>query len=177
MNQRRNTLRHANHSYTQPGAYFITICAHKGIPVFGCIVDERMELNPLGRIAHRAWLDLPNRHTHIKVDPFVIMPNHVHALIWIQAEITEGSTAREYGNPVAGSISMLVTAYKGAVTKKANNANEMPGPSLWQRNFYDRIVRSERELANVQEYIRTNPVRWQKDQLHPDAPPNSFNQW
>lgn len=177
MKQRRNSLRHANHSYTQPGAYFITICAHKGISVFGRVVNDSMELNVLGRIAHQAWLDLPGRHAHISVDPFVIMPNHVHALIWVQADVSEGSTAREYSKPVAGSISTLINAYKGAVTKMANNANLMSGSSLWQRSFYDRIVRSERELANVQEYIRTNPARWQKDQLHPDARPNSFNQW
>ena len=177
MKKRRNSLRHPNHSYTQPGAYFITICAYKGMPVFGHIVDDGMELNALGRIAQRVWLELPSRHTYITVDPFVIMPNHVHALIWIQAEVAEGSTAREYGKPVAASIPTLVNAYKGSVTKMADNAGLVKGPALWQRNFYDRIVRSERELVNVQEYIRTNPARWQQDQLHPDAPPNSFNQW
>ena len=72
---------------------------------------------------------------------------------------------------------MIINAYKGAVTKTAMNAGLIPGPPLWHRNFYDRIVRDDRELANIQEYIRTNPARWMDDQLHPDSPPNSFNQW
>lgn len=156
MKQRRNSLRHPNHSYTQPGAYFITICAYKGMSVFGRVVDGQMELNPLGRIAHQAWLDLSTRNTYIQVEPFVVMPNHVHALIWIRTEAAEGDTAREYGKPVAGSIPTLVNAYKGAVTKMANNARLTPGPSLWQRNFYDRIVRSERELVNVQDIANPN---------------------
>ncbi|MBX3001595.1 MAG: hypothetical protein KF893_23940 [Caldilineaceae bacterium] len=130
MKQRRNSLRHPNHSYTQPGAYFITICAHKGISFFGRVVSDVMELNVLGRIIHQRWLDLPNRHPHIKLDPFVIMPNHVHALIWIQMEIAEGSTAREYDKPIAGSISTLVNAHKGAVTKMAGNAGLLIGPTL-----------------------------------------------
>lgn len=177
MKRRRNSLRHSHHDYTRPGAYFITICAHKGISIFGRIVDAAVDLNPLGQIAHQAWLDLPSRHHHIDVDPFVIMPNHVHALIWIRVEGPTTGTAREFGKAVAGSISTLVNAYKVAVTKTAINAGLIPGPPLWQGNFYDRIVRDERELANIQEYIRTNPARWLDDQLHPDAPPNSFNQW
>lgn len=177
MKQRRNSLRHPHYDYTETGAYFITICAHKGISIFGRIVDTTMQLNPLGHIAHQAWLDLPSRHPHIGVEPFVIMPNHVHALVWILTEIVTKGSAREYGKPIAGSISTVVNAYKVSVTKLAISAGLIPGPPLWQRNFYDRIVRDERELANIQEYIRTNPARWLGDQLHPDAPPNSFNQW
>ena len=94
MKQRRNSLRHPDHDYTRPGAYFITICAHKGVSVFGRIVDKDMLLNPLGKIAHQAWLDLPARHPQIKVDTFVIMPNHVHVLLWILGEIAAGETGR-----------------------------------------------------------------------------------
>ena len=74
MKRRRNSLRHPDHDYTRPGAYFITICAYKGNALFGQIVDGVMQLNPLGLIAHQAWLDLPKRHSHLSVDPFVIMP-------------------------------------------------------------------------------------------------------
>ena len=177
MKRRRNSLRHPTYDYTRPGAYFITLCAYKGNALFGQIVDGVMQLNPLGQIAHQAWLDLPKRHPHLSVDPFVIMPNHGHAMLWIHTDTTETGTPRQYAKPIAGSVSTLVNAYKVSVTKQAIHAGLIPGPPLWQRNFYDRIVRDERELVNIQEYIRTNPVRWLTDQLHPDASPNSFNQW
>ena len=177
MQRRRNSLRHPDHDYTRPGAYFITICAYKGNALFGQIVDGVMQLNPLGQIAHQAWVDLPKRHPQISVDPFVIMPNHGHAVISILAETGKAGIPRQYAKPVAGSISTVVNAYKVSVTKLAIHAGLIPGPPLWQRNFYDHIVRTDQELANIREYIRTNPARWLADQLHPDAPPNMFNQW
>ncbi len=177
MARRRNSLRHPQYDYTQPGAYFITICAKKGKPIFGQIVDGRMQYTPLGEIARQVWDDLSTRHPHIEVEIFVVMPNHVHALIWIRTQVGEAGTARSYGKPVAGSLSVLINAYKTAVTKRASQADISGEGALWQRNFYDRIVRDEQELAYVKEYIRMNPYRWQEDQLHPDAPPNQFNRW
>ena len=180
--RRRNSMRYAGYDYTQPGAYFVTICAQRGQPIFGVVVDHAMQLNPLGVLAQQAWVDLAAKHAHVTVDSSVVMPNHAHALLWIvEPAIHDGlsvaGTPRQYGKPIAGSLSTLINAYKMTVTKRAIAAGLIPGPPLWQRNFWDRIVRDERELANVRHYIATNPARWLDDQLHPAAPPNRFNQW
>ena len=180
--RRRNSMRYAGYDYTQPGAYFVTICAYRGRSIFGTVVDQAMRLNPLGMIAQDAWPDLAKQHAHIRVDCSVVMPNHAHALLWIvETAVRDGVSVagqpRRYGQPIAGSVSTLVNAYKMTVTKRAISAGLIPGPPLWQRNFWDRIVRDERELANIRQYIAANPARWIEDQLHPDAPPNQFNQW
>lgn len=110
----------------------------------------------------------------------MIMPNHAHFLILLQTEpdISQKSTEnkpRQFGDATAGSLSTIIGTYKSMVTQKAKNAGLIPGPPLWQRNFYDHIVRNDEAFTNIKEYIRTNPAKWHDDQLHPNAPPNQFN--
>jgi len=176
-------LRHEQYDYTQPGAYFVTFCAHRGCCLFGQVDDNgAMNRNPLGEIAHSAWLGFAQNHPEIDIDCLVVMPNHIHVLLWILA-LVDGkivqatSQKRAFGDAIAGSLSTLIGAYKGGVTQKAKKTGIFTGSPLWQRNFYDRIVRGEEELARIREYIRTNPQRWKEDKLHPDAPPNEFNRW
>ena len=181
MYRRRNSLRYAGYDYTRAGAYFVTFCAHRGRSIFGWINEEAvMILNPLGQIAHTAWLDFAENHPEIEIDIFIVMPNHVHVLLWIlaptnPADKPPSDKERAFGDAIAGSLSTLIGAYKGGVTQKAKNTGVFAGSPLWQRNFHDHIVRSEEELQRIRKYIRTNPLRWKEDQLHPDAPPNQFN--
>lgn len=179
--QRRNSLRHPKYDYTNAGAYFVTICAHQGRSLFGQIAEQTMILNRLGQIADIAWREFADRHPETMLDQFVIMPNHVHVLLWLTESSTVDSQQdeekqRKFGDAIAGSLSTLIGVYKGAVTQKASHEKLIPGPPLWQRNFYDRIVRNESELQRIRNYIETNPARWIEDQLHPAAPPNQFNQ-
>ena len=178
--RRRNSLRHATFDYTQPAAYFVTFCCHKGQSLFGCIREGSMLLNPLGEIADRAWHKFAERHPEIELDAFVVMPNHVHVLLWICASLEPAAAnapkkERQFGHAIAGSLSTRIGAYKSAVTQKAKLAGLLPDAALWQRNFYDHIVRSESDLLLIRAYIRDNPARWHEDKLHPDNPPNEFN--
>lgn len=171
--RRPNSMRHANHDYTAPGAYFITICVHDRRPLFGQIIDGAMRQNALGAIAHHCWPSVIDHHPHAQADAFIVMPNHVHALLLIlpQAGQQPDPEQRQFARPVAGSVSTLVGTYKAQVSRRARRAGLAPPGKLWQRNFWDRIVRSERELENMRNYITTNPLRWDADRLHPDAPP------
>ena len=138
-----------------------------------------MCLNGLGQIASAAWPALAQRHGDFVLDAFVVMPNHVHALVWLQSNdancvaplVTPG---RDFGPREAGSLSVLVGAYKSSVTQQARQKRVLPVPVLWQRNFYDNIVRDDEGLAQIREYIRQNPARWCEDLLHPAAP-NRFH--
>ena len=124
-----------------------------------------MVLNPLGRIADQCWVEFAERHTDAEVDAHVIMPNHAHVLLWItgrpaSADLGAPGNPRKFGDAIAGSLSSLVGAYKSAVTQQAIHRGLIPAPPLWQRNFYDHIVRGERNwnaFANTS--VRTLP-RW-----------------
>lgn len=181
MYRRRNSLRYTGYDYTQAGAYFVTFCTQGGRCIFGYVDDQgQMIHNSLGQIAHAAWADFAENHPEVEIDIFIVMPNHVHVLLWILAHVNPADQPppdkkRAFGDAIAGSLSTLIGAYKGGVTQKTKNNNLMPGPKLWHRNFYDHIVRGEEELQHIRAYIRTNPQRWKEDKLHPDAPHNEFN--
>jgi REP element-mobilizing transposase RayT len=170
MTQRRpNTMRHTDHDYTASGAYFVTICVHDGQMLFGQIVDDVVQLSPLGAIAQRCLPLVFGHHVHIRLDVFVVMPNHVHILLWIVqpgVQPPAPGPQRAFAAPVAGSLSTLVGAYKAEVSRQAKRAGLAPAGPLWQRNFWDRIVRDDHELHNVRNYIQTNPQRWDLDRLH-----------
>jgi putative transposase len=179
--RRRNSLRYTGYDYTQPGAYFVTFCTHGGRCIFGHVDDQgQMIHNSLGQIAHASWADFAENHPEIEIDIFIVMPNHIHVLLWILASANPAdkpppNKVRAFGDAIAGSLSTLIGAYKGGVTQKAKTQKLVAGPTLWHRNFHDHIVRGEEELQRIREYIRTNPQRWKEDKLHPDAPPNEFN--
>jgi REP element-mobilizing transposase RayT len=173
-------MRHSGHDYTQPGAYFVTICVDQGRSAFGQVVDRVMLLNPLGILAQTAWEEFPQRNPDVDVDTYVVMPNHVHVLLWLTQNQESDNRlpsirSRRFGDDIRGSLSTLIGAYKGSVTRRSHNAGLIPTASLWQRNFYDHVVRSEADAQRIRDYIRNNPVRWMDDQLHPNALSNRFN--
>lgn len=175
---KRKTKRYQGYDYTSPGTYAITICTHKGRPIFGKIVDGEMLLNPLGRIADKSCRAFDERHHRIRVDAYVIMPNHVHILFTILERHPKAQTIfkeRAFGDSIAGSVSTYIGGYKGSVTKNAKNRFLISGLPLWQKLFWDRIVRDDIEFERQRNYIETNPQRWLRDQLHPQSPPNKFN--
>lgn len=177
--QRHRSLRHQHFDYTSAGAYFVTICAAHRECLFGEVTNDSVHLSPLGQIAHDTWPALFSKHSDAALDAFVVMPNHVHAIIWLQpldAPASDREThARAFGDPIAGSLSVLVGAYKSSVTQQAKTRRILVTATPWQRNFYDNIVRNDEALARIREYVRTNPSRWLDDKLHPTAPPNRFN--
>jgi REP element-mobilizing transposase RayT len=177
--RRRNSLRHPQFDYTSPGAYFVTICVAHRECLLGEVVDRNVQLTALGQIADATWPALLKRNPHVQLDEYMVMPNHVHALIWLRQSSVQATTAavkqRAFADCVGGSLSVLVGAYKSSVTQQARAKRLLTAPALWQRNFYDNIVRNEEALAHIRNYIRTNPARWTNDQLHPAAPPNPFN--
>jgi REP element-mobilizing transposase RayT len=184
----RRSIRLKGYDYTSPGAYFVTVCVEDGECVLGDVIDGEMELSAWGEIVAECWQEIPDHFPHAALDAFVVMPNHVHGII----VITEAPTPRpgvpdgtpDVGathasplprGPVPGSIGAIVGSFKSGATKQINEHRALPGGQVWQRNYYDHIIRDPASLDRLREYIATNPARWELDQLHPDAPPNRFN--
>jgi putative transposase len=156
----RRSIRLAGHDYRQPGAYFVTICAKARAPRFGDIRSGLVRLNRAGLIAHRLWLAIPRHFAHVRLDEFVIMPDHMHGILVFRAAPDDLPRPRRFGDAVPGSLSTIIGAYKAEVTKRVNALRNTHEQSVWQRNFYQHVIRSRRALQAIRTYIRGNPRRW-----------------
>lgn len=172
----RRSIRLPGYDYAQPGAYFVTICAHGGEPLFGEVIDGVMRPNRCGRIAQMCWLDLPRHYPHVVLDESIIMPTHVHMIIVlvddsIQREpVNEG--AQVGARPAASArhgLPEVVRAFKTFSAKRINALRRTPGIPVWQRNYYEHIIRDDYALQAIRKYIRDNPLRWHLDRYNPAA--------
>jgi len=175
----RRSIRLPGYDYTQPGAYFITIVTHQRMPLFGDIVDGEMRLNDAGRVVEGCWLDIPSHFPHVALDAFVIMPNHVHGILWIVETPPTGTTGavgaknfsplpanaatRPHGT--SKTIGSVVRGFKIGVTKWFRQHTTIY--TVWQRNYYEHIIRTDDALARIRDYIQSNPQRWADDQENP----------
>ncbi len=155
----RKSIRLKNYDYSQNGAYFITVCTQNRDYLFGEIIDEKMKLNDAGRMIDKQWHELPKRFNHISLDEYVVMPNHLHGIIVIRT--TEANT----------NISNIVGAFKSITTheyiKGVKNSNWPPfDKKIWQRNYYEHVIRNDESLYETREYIINNPMNWQQDNMN-----------
>ncbi|MCK4635541.1 MAG: transposase [Candidatus Moranbacteria bacterium] len=170
----RKSIRLQNYDYSQNGYYFITICTKNKENYFGKIKNQKMFLNKFGKIIKEYWLKIEEVHNFVKLDKFVIMPNHIHGIIIIDKNdyynvgICQWQTPTEQQNIKninlpKKSIPSLINHFKGAVKKLANKNNYEN--FTWQRNYYEHIIRNEKSLVKIQEYIICNPATWEDDDL------------
>lgn len=165
----RKSPRLKDYDYAQDGAYFVTICTQNRAHLFGTVVDQEMRLNVFGGIVQTCWDDLVNHYSHIELDVFVVMPNHVHGIVVILNE-SPVSANREGLRPSPTMkphrLTEIVRAFKSFSARRMNERRNTPGQSVWQRSFHDRIIRSEKECNILREYMLTNPARWQTDMFY-----------
>ena len=130
--------------------------------LFGEVTNEKMTLNAFGNVAEEELIKTKELRKNIDLDYYVIMPNHLHVIFIIESRgmARHASTERKFGKPIASSLSTLVGSYKSAVTKRINEIRKMPGQTIWQRSFYDRIIRNDKELHKIRTYISQNPLKW-----------------
>ena len=168
----RRSVRIKGYDYSQPGAYFITICSWQRESVFGEIVDGAMELNECGKIVQHEWFCSSVIRHEIELDVFVIMPNHIHGIIFINNTGRDNAVVGANGlSPLRmkpKSISSFMAGFKSAVTKQINISRGTEGRPVWQRNYYEHVIRNEKELFKIRKYIEYNPLRWSEDKDHPD---------
>ena len=167
-NTKSNRLK--EYDYSQPAWYFVTICTKDKAHHFGKICNAKPKLSPIGEITQTTWFEIPNHFPNVEIDEFTIMPNHVHGIIIInerRATACCGSTKEpEFGKIIKGSLGVIVRSFKSAVTKRVNEMNEEKRPSIWQSNYYDNIIRNERDLDRIRKYIKQNPRKWELDEYY-----------
>ena len=163
---RRRSIRLKGYDYAQSGAYFVTIVTQGRIPLFGEIMDGEMLFNVTGQSIADAWEWLATRYPHVALDGYVVMPNHLHGIVVIADTGRGGSRTAPTGRKPLGR---LVAAFKTVTTKQLNLVQGTPGQLLWQRNFYERVIRNEDEMDRVREYIIDNPMQWEIDAENPDT--------
>ena len=184
----RRSIRLGGYDYSYPGAYFVTVCAARRGILFGWISDGRVVENANARIVRDCWLDLPNHYPHVSLDTFVVMPDHVHGIIvlldthrvgdvrkddvraglkgraGLKPAPTDGDAVEDGG--VRHGLPEIVRALKTYSARRINATRGTSGASVWQRGYYERIVRNERELNLTRKYIASNPRNWRTDREH-----------
>jgi putative transposase len=181
----RKSIRLANYDYSQAGAYFITICTQNRECLFGEIVDDEMQFNDAGRIIQIMWNEIPIHFPLVELDEYVVMPNHFHGLFSIRpSELSAGrklapafstlapsmavaSSAPTEFSCVAPAVGQILRRFKSMSAIAVNKSLGRSSQALWQRNYWERVVRNEKELHGMQEYIVNNPRQWELDKLHP----------
>ncbi len=165
----RRSIRARGYDYSKPGAYFVTICVNQHECLFGEVIGEAVQLNECGKIVWDEWTKTPTLRPDIDLDVFVVMPNHLHGILII-TDRRRGvlQYAPTFRSP-SQTIGALVRGFKSAVTKRINEMRNTPGVAIWQRNYYDHIVRNDDDLLRCRQYILDNPLKWELDENHPDV--------
>ncbi|RRW72320.1 hypothetical protein EGJ48_11560 [Pantoea dispersa] len=144
--QFRKQLRLLHYDYTAAGAYFITIVARQRLCLFGSIRQAKLVPSKTGSVVYQEWLKLSLRVPGLMTDAFIVMPNHIHGILWLCSENNN-------------SLSRIIAGYKAGVSRVTANR-------VWQHNFYERIIRNEKELFFARQYIEQNPLRWELDHYY-----------
>ena len=166
----RRSLRLTGYAYTGTGAYFVTICTQDKECLFGQIVGGKMRPNVYGHVVKACWFAIPRHSRNAACDAFVVMPNHMHGVIVLAGVNAVGAqhvAPLRKGGGQSGSLGAIVRSFKGAVSKRINRRRGTPGAPVWQRNYYEHVIRSEDELQ-IRRYIEGNPLRWSLDREHPE---------
>lgn len=218
---RRRSIRLKGYDYTQAGAYFVTVCTHQRVHLFGQVADGGMMPNALGDIVQRCWDAIPEHMPHAAVGEFIVMPNHVHGIVVIRERamdaglagavgaggvgarhdaprmdaddsdrtgiitpsVLPGGSGARHDAPLRnarpagprtkppgiprGALGQIVASYKTAVTRIAYRDGLIPrGTPIWQRNYYERIIRDTAAHDRIAQYIAENPANWGSDDLN-----------
>jgi len=156
----RRSIRLEGYDYSRAGAYYVTIVCKDRVSLF--------EDPTLRAIADEAWLWLREQYPHVDLDEYVVMPNHLHGIVVISDVVQGGSRAAPTASvPKRKALGSIIGAFKTVSTKRINEVLDTPGSPVWQRDFWERIIRSEAELNRIREYIAENPARWESDPENP----------
>jgi putative transposase len=174
------TIRLPDYDYSQPGAYFVTICTRERACIFGDIANGEMYLNELGRIIWNIWQSLPARYPQINLGPAVVMPNHFHGIVEIvhfvaaihelplqNAQFLLHQSVPDSNDPIQRRKMLLPKVMGYFKMNSARDINQLlntPGTPVWQRDYYERIIRDEQEYTRIARYIENNPLHWMMDE-------------
>ncbi len=166
----RKPLRLPNHDYSHAGPYSVTICTQKNVCLLSTVRAEHVYLNLAGEVAHETWYALPQRFPRVVLREFIIMPNHLHAILaFVGAGLAPPDDASMKSNHRGlCSLPAVIGAFKSISTIKINRLLKRSG-LFWQRSYYEHIIRNGDDMKNAQRYILENPLKWSLDPEHPES--------
>ena len=173
----RRSIRLRDYDYSTPGAYFLTVCTTPGAPDLGRIVDGCMRLNAAGGLVRDVLNGLPRRFPSLELDVSVVMPTHVHAVFLLTRAGGDSDHPADCDTGRAPTLAQVVRAFK---SESAVRLNRMLGRTggFWQRNYYEHVIRNEKELDAVRRYVLENPARWECDRQNPEyAAPDMLREY
>lgn len=167
----RRSIRLPGFDYASVGMYFLTVCAVRQRCIFGRIQGTGAILSRIGEIVRASWLGIPRHFPNVKIETYVVMPNHIHGILTIHSKLPEtnfldrrNTSTELFGKPSAKSIPTIVRSFKSAVTKRVRESGLGISRSIWQRGYYERVLRNTEEYVETTNYILQNPVRWAHDE-------------
>ena len=179
----RRSIRIPKYDYSRTGTFFLTICAFERQCLFGEIIDDRMYLNDLGRIVEQEWNKSAQIRSEINLDEFIVMPNHLHGMVSIEKEfvgahrLRPSLSATKIIRPPQDnlrkprSIGAFVAGFKSSATRRINECRKTSSHPVWQRNYFEHVVRDDEDMNRIRQYITDNPIRWIDDENNPDRVP------
>lgn len=165
-------IRLPDFDYASASTYFFTQCTHGRVQCLGSVEGDRMILSVIGEIVQGEWIKTLEIRKEIIEHAFIMMPNHVHGLVSIDANAIREPSVASHGNATPlhrkpRSLSTLVSGFKGAATRQVRLALEDPAFELWQKGYHEHIVRNEKSFETIYGYILNNPARWTEDRENP----------
>ena len=162
--------------------YFVTICAFERRCIFGDIRENEIVLSSIGQIVNTCWVEIPQHFPTAKIETHVVMPNHIHGILTIHSKRAvanpQGKAAagiESFGKPTPGSIPTIVRSFKAAASKRVRESGYMKSESIWQRGYYEHVLRNTREYVEMTSYILQNPARWAEDEDNLDRKSGADN--
>jgi putative transposase len=176
---RRRSIRLKRYDYSYPAGYFVTICTHLRECLFGDISEGNLMLNAFGDVVMEEWQRTKQMRQNVDLDAFIVMPNHFHGILVLEGTVPPGDRRgtmhraptpqlEQFGKPTVNSIPTILRGFKSSVTLRVNMIRGTPKRPVWQRNYYEHVVRNETDLEELRQYIQNNPLKWLEDENHPD---------
>jgi len=172
---KRKQIRLRYVDYAMTGAYYVTLCSHKKECIFSSVERDVVILTPLGKILEDEWKKTSVARKGVLVEDFVVMPNHLHGILTFTDgksihEIPDGiAPLRDFGGSEGRSLSTVIAQVKSIVTKRAKKELDIRKENIWQRGFYEHIIRDEKDMIRIKDYIRSNPITWHFDHENPNT--------
>ena len=184
LNHHRRSTRLEGRNYAQPGMYCVTICTHERECALGKIEDGKMRLSREGEIIQPWWMEIRAHFQHVEIDSFVIMPNHIHAIVTLKPgrgevssprspQYTSTTTRKPQGDGTSPlpkwepTLGQVIAYFKYQSTKAVNEIEGTFRAKFWQRGFYDHVIRDKADLTRTRRYILENPINWPLDDDNP----------
>lgn len=172
--KQRKSIRLNGFDYSQEGLYFVTICTNNQVCFLGEVLNDEMVLTDAGRLVEKWWLKLPDKFPNIELDYYVVMPNHFHGIISIVGAdpcvCPDNLTGEHAGSPLQSIMQWFKTMSTNEYIRGVKQLGWMPfNRKFWQRSYYEHIIRNEKELNRIREYIQNNPLKWELDRENPES--------